>query len=268
MTRLAFSDYLDHLRRESVRFREVLTDTDPATPVPSCPEWTAEDLLWHLGRVQHWWTNVVVERPASPEDGYVEPERPPSHDRLLAFFDEWSEKLTHALVDAGPEERCWTWSEDPDDQTTGFVFRRQAHEALIHRLDAELAAGTVTALDPLLAADGVEECLDVMYGGLPPWGRFDPLEQHVEFRMTDVDQSVWVQLGTFSGTTPDGEERRDEPDFHVVPAPGVQPATVVSGTAADLDAWLWHRRDDAGIEVTGDQEMYAHVQVVLGQPIT
>lgn len=268
MTRLAFPEYLEHLRRESVRFREVLTDTDPATSVPSCPDWTAEDLLWHLGGVQHWWTHVVVHRPASPEDdGYVEPQRPQGHDRLLAFFDEWSQKLDRALVEAGPDQPCWTWSRRDLDQTTGFVFRRQAHEALIHRLDAELAAGTVTALDPLLAADGVEECLDVIYGGLPPWGRFDPLEQYVQFRLTDVEQSVWVQLGRFSGTRPDGQTHRDEPDLKVVADPGRAPDAVVSGAAAAMDAWLWDRGDDSGIAVEGDQGAWQHLAALLTQPI-
>ena len=42
-----------------------------------------------------------------------------------------------------------------DDKTVGYIRRRQAHEALIHRLDAELTAGAVTPLDPDLAADGV-----------------------------------------------------------------------------------------------------------------
>lgn len=45
MTRLAFPDYLDHLRTESARFRAVLTDCDPAARVPACPEWDAGDLL-------------------------------------------------------------------------------------------------------------------------------------------------------------------------------------------------------------------------------
>ncbi|WP_238993563.1 hypothetical protein [Nocardioides caldifontis] len=63
------------------------------------------------------------------------------------------------------------WAED---RTVGYIRRRQAHEALIHRLDAELTAGTVTALDPTLASDGVDEALDVMFGGCPPWGSFEP----------------------------------------------------------------------------------------------
>ena len=51
MTRLSFEDYLHHLRAESARFREVLTDCDPATQVPSCPAWDAADLLWHLSLI-------------------------------------------------------------------------------------------------------------------------------------------------------------------------------------------------------------------------
>jgi uncharacterized protein (TIGR03083 family) len=265
MTRLDCPTYLDHIRRESVRFREVLTDTEPATPVPSCPGWTAADLLFHLGEVQRWWTHVVTQRPVDPRENYAEPERPVAYDRLLAFFDEWSDRLVGALAAADPADECWSWSAD---HTVGFVLRRQAHEALIHRLDAELTAGTPTALDPALAADGVEECLDLMYGALPPWGAFAPLPHHVEFAMTDVGASVWIQLGIFSGTSPEGVERSGEPDLHVVPPPGSEADAVVSGTAADLDAWLWHRGDDSGIRVTGDRDVYARARVVLEQPIT
>lgn len=265
MTRLAYPSYLDHIRRESVRFREVLTDTEPAISVPSCPGWTAADLLFHLGRVQHWRTHVVTGRPADPTEGYVEPERPTAYDRLLAFFDEWSDRLAGALADADPADECWSWSAD---HTVGFVLRRQAHEALIHRLDAELTAGAPTALDPALAADGVHECLDLMYGAMPPWGSFTPLPHHVEFAINDRDTSVWVQLGVFSGTSPDGVERTGEPDLHVVPAPGIDADAVVSGTAADLDSWLWHRGDDSGIHVTGDKDVYARARLVLEQPIT
>lgn len=265
MTRLAYPAYLDHIRRESVRFREVLTDTDPATPVSTCPGWTAADLLFHLGRVQHFWAEVVARRPVDPSEDYVEPEQPAAYDRLLAFFDESSDRLASALATADPADECWSWAAE---HTVGFALRRQAHEALIHRLDAELVAGTPTALDPALAADGVDECLDVMYGAMPPWGSFAPLPHHVEFATTDTGTSVWVQLGAFSGTSPDGVERAGEPDLHVVPAPGTAADAVVSGTAADLDAWLWHRGDDSGIHVTGDKDVYARARLVLEQPIT
>jgi len=50
-----------------------------------------------------------------------------------------------------------------DTRNLGFVRRRQAHEVLIHRLDAELTAGVdASAMDPRLSADGVDELLRVM----------------------------------------------------------------------------------------------------------
>lgn len=268
MTQLSASDYLIAIRRESDRFRAVLADCDTDAPVPSCPEWSAGDLLGHLGNVQHWWCAMLTHRPQSPEEmGYVELPRPDGHEALLASFDEHHAAFLAALQAADPGEAAWTWSSDPADHTVAFIYRRQAHEALIHRVDAELAADALTPLDPALAADGVDETLDVMYGGLPPWGRFDALPHHAEFRLTDTACSVWTQLGTFSGTPPEGAEIAGEKDLHVVPDPGRAADVVVTGTAADVDAWLWHRRDDAGIAWEGDPAVQDHVRAVLAQPI-
>jgi hypothetical protein len=54
-------DYLDHLARESARFVAVLRDTAPGARVPSCPDWDADDLLWHLAEVQWNWGTIVRE---------------------------------------------------------------------------------------------------------------------------------------------------------------------------------------------------------------
>jgi uncharacterized protein (TIGR03083 family) len=211
---------------------------------------------------------MVANRPESPDEmGYQEPDRPEGHDALLAAYDEAHAAFVAALEAADPGEPAWTWSGDPADHTVGFTYRRQAHEALIHRVDAELAAGALTPLDPALATDGVDEVLDVMYGGLPPWGRFDPEPHFLEFRVADTGVSVWTQLGIFSGTTPDGEEISGEQDMHVVPDPGVEPDTVVTGDAGPMDAWLWRRRDDEGITVTGDLDVYDRARAVLKHPI-
>lgn len=267
MTRLEYPAYLTALRRESARFRDVLAACDPATTVPSCPEWTTADLLWHLTEVQHRWQAVVVNRPQSPDEmGYTRPERPEGRDALLAAYDEVHAAFTTAVEAADPADPAYSWAGDPAHHTVGFTGRRQAHEALIHRLDAELAAGDVTPLDPVLAADGVEEVLEVMYGYLPPWGSFDPLPHYLEFRLTDADTSVWTQIGTFSGTAPDGQEHAQEKDMHVVADPGMAADVVVTGEAAAVDAWLWQRRDDAGITVTGDAAVFDHARALLANP--
>ncbi|MFC6044883.1 maleylpyruvate isomerase N-terminal domain-containing protein [Nocardioides hankookensis] len=268
MTRLDFADYLRHLESDSARFREVLADCDPDARVPGCPDWTAADLLWHLARVQWFWGTTIRTRPAPPEgdddDEVAGPERPASYDGLLAAYDEYSALLVSELRAADPAEPAWSWS---TEQTVGFTYRRQAHEALIHRLDAEQTAGQVTALDPVLATDGVDECLDIMFGGAPPWGAFAPLPHFVRIDVTDQDESVWVQLGRFTGTDPDGEHH-DLDDIRVVPAPESEADAVVSGPAAALDAWLWRRGDDSDVRVTGARDVYDLFRLAVNQPIT
>ncbi|MDI6911964.1 maleylpyruvate isomerase family mycothiol-dependent enzyme [Nocardioides sp.] len=265
MTRLAFDDYLGHLREDSGRFRAVLTGCDPAARVPGCPEWTAADLLWHLTEVQQFWARIVRDRPTGPSRDWVEPQRPASYDALLAAFDEHSAALAAALEAADPAEPAWSWSEE---QTVGFTFRRQAHEALIHRLDAEQTAGDVSPLDPELAADGVDEALAVMFGGTPPWGTFTGLPQYVRVDLTDRDESVWVQVGHFTGTDPESGTHHDGiADVSVVPDPGGEPDVVVDGPAGAIDAWLWRRGDDREIRVAGDRAVYDHFRRAVDQPL-
>lgn len=265
-TRLSPDVYLDRLRAESRRFREVLAGCDAEARVPACPDWSAADLLWHLATVQRWWAEVLTARPARPEE--IDPPRPATYDGLLTAYDEWSAQLVDALDGANPADEAWTWS---DDHTVGFILRRQAHEALIHRVDAEQAAGVTSEVDPVLAADGVHECLDVMYGGCPPWGTWEPGEATVRVDVTDTGDSFWLRFGTFAGTDPDsGTTYADEEDFHVVAAPDdeeVEPDVVVDGTAQALDLWLWNRASDADLAVAGDPGVLDRFRAIVGSPI-
>jgi hypothetical protein len=52
-------DFLDHLELESARFAEAIGGARPEAPVPSCPGWNADDLLWHLAEVQWFWGTIV-----------------------------------------------------------------------------------------------------------------------------------------------------------------------------------------------------------------
>jgi uncharacterized protein (TIGR03083 family) len=263
MTRLDYPTYLQHIREESRKFRDTLAECDPAAPVPTCPEWRADDLLWHLAEVQHWWTWIVQHRPKGPDE-YPEPRRPGRHDALLSFYDEQYVALADALAGADPAEAAWTWH--PEQKDVAFIYRRQAHEALIHRRDAELAAHTISPFPPALAADGVDEVLDVMYGGCPPWGEFSGLPHYVRLDLTDTGDVVWVQLGRFHGTDPEGIEH-DEDDLHVVPDPGVEPDAVISGTAEALDARLWRRADGSETRLAGDLKIIDRFRAVVHQPI-
>ncbi len=234
-------DFLSHLRRESDRFLDVIAEADPSARVPSCPEWAVADLLWHLAEVQWFWATIVEERRTSPE-GLESPPRPTDHDALLTFAAQQSDRLVRVLGETAPETEVYMWAED---KTVGYIRRRQAHEALIHRLDAELATEQVTPLDADLAADGVVEALGVMYGGCPAWGTFTGDGRRVAFRLTDRPEGRAPSSSDFVGTDPDnGTTYADEATSASSGRRRGDEAAVVTGTADDVDAWLWHRRGD------------------------
>lgn len=262
MSRLQPADYVAHLRRESTRFRDVLATTPPGTRVPSCPEWDADDLLWHLGEVQWFWGEVVGSRPAGPPEEH--PARPADRDGLLAFYDEASARLAGLLGSLPADEPAWSWA---DEQSVGFTQRRQAHEAMVHRLDAELAAGTVTPLPADLAADGVAEVVDVMKGGEPPeWGAFTPDGHTTALELTDTGHRLVLRTGRFVGTDPGSGTAYDVP--HLVRAADDAPAdAVVRGTAADVDTWLWRRTDRGRLAVSGSEAAFAAFLEAVDQPI-
>jgi uncharacterized protein (TIGR03083 family) len=268
-TRLGPATYLDRIRLESARFLEVLSDCDPGARVPACPDWDAADLVWHLAGVQWFWTQAMRERPAGPPDEDRRPVRADTHAALLAQYADLSSGLVDALTGLDPDEPAWSWADHvTDGQTVGFTLRRQAHEALIHRLDAEQTAGAVTPLDPALAADGVAELLEVMYGGAAPaWGRIEPGAHVVRIDLTDVATSLWARPCTFLGTHPESGKTYDGPHVLVVDDPGTEPSAVVSATAGDLDAAWWKRRGTEGIEVTGDHAAYDELMAALDPPL-
>ena len=250
-------DYLAHLATESDRFAAALAAADPAARVPSCPDWAADDLLWHLGEVQWFWGTIVRDRlqdPSAAEEG--KPDRPATTEALTGWFAEVSRDLGLHLAATAPETQVWTWA---DDHTVGFIRRRQAHEALIHRVDAELTAGSRTPMDPALSSDGVDEVMRVMYGGAPAWGEFTPEEKStVRIVATDTGQTWVATLGWFVGTDPDGGQLVDDSDLRVAATDdGSAVAAEIRGTAADLDCWLWHRPPVGEIEQTGDPDVLA-----------
>ncbi len=259
-------DYIAYLARESARFAEAIREARPGAAVPSCPDWNVDDLLWHLGEVQWFWGTVVRENATREQAEPRKPPRPDDRSALEAFFDRVSRDLLEILAARAPESPAWTWS---DDQTVGFIRRRQAHEALIHRVDAELAAGRRTALDPRLGADGVDEALRVMYGALPAWGTFTPGgPEAVRLRATDTGDSWLVALGRFTGTDPDGTSY-DEPDIHAADTDsGAAAAAEVSGAAADLDCWLWHRPPITPVERSGDRQVLSQFEAAIAPGIS
>jgi uncharacterized protein (TIGR03083 family) len=241
-------DFLAHLRGDAARFRAVLRDADPAAGVPPCPDWDVDDLLWHLAEVFLFWGTIVRERLEDPdpaEDG--KPERPADHAGLLALYDRAASELIATLETTPDDVACWTWS---DDHTAGFVRRRMAHEALIHRLDAEVATGVTSEIDATLATDGVHEALQHFYGGYPEWSTHHADGPTGRVRTADTGAEWLIRLGGFSGLSPNsGKTYVNEPSLEIVD--DGTPTFTVSAAAADLDAWMWNRPARTDVTIDG-----------------
>jgi uncharacterized protein (TIGR03083 family) len=259
-------DYLAHLAEESSRFVQALDAATPDAPVPTCPDWDADDLLWHLGKVQAFWATVIRQGIVSDKQvGEIKPVRPESRDALFDYFDRVSSELQAVFADVPDDATpAWTWS---SDHTVGFIRRRQAHEALIHRIDAEETAGARTSMSSTLCADGVDEILRVMYAGAPPWGTFEPHpSQVVRLTATDTGDSWLVQLGRFTGHDPSEDADVDEADIRVLDD-DVGEGAQISATAADLDCWLWHRPTVGRVDRSGDSTTIGAFESVVAFPI-
>ena len=267
---LTSADYVRHLEEESARFAAVLEPLAGDEAVPTCPDWSADDLLWHLAEVQWFWSTIVRDGLTGPQAEAAKPPRPSGHAELAGFFRRSHAELVRVLAGHDPADPAWTWS---DDQTVGFVQRRQTLEALIHRVDAEIAAGDRTHLDPRLSTDGIDEALRIMYGSGPDWGAFtaDPIDEVglLRIRTTDTGSSWLVRTGIFTGTDPgSGVHYPHEPMINVAAVDRDEPAAAtISGRAEDLDCWLWNRPSVGPVDQAGDAASLERFQAVISAGI-
>src|SRR4051794_1535102 len=257
--------YADLIAQESGRAADALAATSGSARVPACPDWDAADLAFHLGEVQDFWSQIVAGAPAGPANA-SETERRPD-DQLVHFLRTRTDALLTALRSRHPEEPCWSWSSTGG--TVAWVYRRQAHEALVHRVDAEQVAGLpVTDPGADLAADGVEEMLAVMVSGLPEWAAFAPDGSRVRLRALDADREWVVAFGRFRGTSPTTGTIYDEDCAELVggaPWEGEDEdvSATVSGPAWDLDLWLWGRDAGDSLARAGDAGAIDRLRAVI-----
>ena len=248
---LSPADFDRHIRLESNRFLECVRSADPAAIVPACPDWHTIDLLWHLTQVQQFWIAIVADRLESPDSVFAERRSEPDPDEdVFQLFADTTDQLLEVLDGTGDDTAVWTWAED---QTVGFIRRRQAHEALIHRLDAESLTNEDMPIDPALATDGIDEVLSLFHGGADHTG-FTP--DGATCRITTIDTGSSWDLAF--GSKPDG-------DGFVVAGP-LEVSThdlVLMQDATHLDTWLWGRGNFQQLETVGDKALLARLNAII-----
>ncbi|MGH2442418.1 MAG: maleylpyruvate isomerase family mycothiol-dependent enzyme [Chloroflexota bacterium] len=227
---------------------------DPDAQVPACPAWDVEGLMGHMLLVYSNWESKVRKRQQEDSDlneedlamypGYVawvesdfSPKKRPAD--ALSWLIGRERELETALATADPEERVKTWF--PPDQTAGFVQRRMAQETAVHRWDAQSATGSAQPIDRELAADGIDEMLDVHLTVRREWE--EPRAsagERFHFHQTDGDGEWLIEFA------PEGPRVSREHGKGDV---------AVRGTASDLLLFLWGRVPAGSLEVHGDANL-------------
>ena len=245
MSQRSVSAYADAVHAEIARMADAARVVDPATPVPSCPDWTIAQLVRHTGTVHRWAARMVRDRAAERLDPTTIdlglPEDPAAYPEWLAAG---ADPLVAVFAEADPEATMWAWGAD---QHVRFWPRRMLHETTIHRVDADLAAGTQPVVDRATATDGIDELLE----NLPTAVYFRPRVAELRGEGESIGlrgpggNDRWMIM-----LQPEGWEwNRSEAEASVT----------VSGATDSLLLLLYGRRavGDARLAVTGDERVLA-----------
>lgn len=248
---LSFARQCALIVERSELVRDEIADADLSLPVPSCPGWTLNGLVRHLGGGQRWAEEMVRTRAGGPlpDDDFRDLSGYVGEDpaELGAWLVKGAGQLADALRAAGPDAPLWTpvaaGSPGPlAGGTVAFYARRFTHETLMHGADATLALGLAFVVDGEVAADGLDEWLQLaslpeMLDYHPGWRSLFGAGRTVRLHAADTGADWFVDLT--GEVIAWGRDR----------APA---AVTVTAPVADLLLTVYGRRGVRADEVTGD----------------
>jgi uncharacterized protein (TIGR03083 family) len=249
--------YLDEVVLHTTAFADAVRVAGQDTRVPTCPDWSVRDLAEHLGGV-HRWCAGTVSRPGEKlvRRGAADSPMPDAVDEVSAWLLEGAAIVTRTIREADDDALVGGFG---TMVPVAFWARRQCHETLVHRADAELAAGLPVLADvaPVIAADAVDEHLAMVVMGAKrrPDLRADGATLHLHATDAGRDDGTrspaepdhrlgeWVV--TLGGEGPQVEHAHRKSD------------TALRGPARSLLTVLTSREspEDAGVDVLGAADL-------------
>jgi uncharacterized protein (TIGR03083 family) len=195
---LDFERYCAEIVTQAGLLAAVLPGADLAAEVPTCPGWTVNQLVRHLGGGQRWAEEIVHTRAAQPPPDLdfrdLSPYVGEDPVMLADWLTEGAEQFAATLRKTGPDADVWT-PLPRGPRNPSFFARRMTHEAALHRADAALALKGAYTLAPEVAADGLDDCMEL--GSLPEMLDFHPRQRELlgpgrtlRFEATDVRDGV------------------------------------------------------------------------------
>ncbi|GAA4784307.1 maleylpyruvate isomerase family mycothiol-dependent enzyme [Actinomycetospora chlora] len=239
--------FLDEIVLHTTAFANAVHAAGQEARVPSCPEWSVRDLADHLGGV-HRWCASTVSRPGEKlvRRGPTEPPMPAGDDDMSTWLLEGAAAVTQAIR-----------AVDEDTLVGGFGrlvpvsfwARRQCHETLVHRADAEIAAGQdpLPDVDPVIAVDAIDEHLEMVVRGASrrPGLQGDGATLHLHATDEGLRDGAGEWVVTLGADGPVVEHAHRKSD------------TAVRGPARALLSVLTGREgpEDAGVDVLGAADL-------------
>ena len=231
---------------ETAAFGELIRTADPATPVPTCPEWTIKKLFRHVGRGNRWAAQIVADRRDEALDPREVPEgKPPDDpDAAIDWLNAGAQLLLDSVDGVGAHTAVWTFIGPGPAQ---WWIRRRVHETAVHRADAAIAVGADYQLAPEVAADGITEWLErVVIEGK---GESAPLDDGQTLHLHATDDGLgsageWSIVGRDGGIAFSHEHGKGD--------------AALRGSAKDLLLAIVRRQSaaDGGIEIFGDAAVW------------
>jgi uncharacterized protein (TIGR03083 family) len=246
MPQLNADRYVVEIEASTAGLADILAGYGEGLPIPTCPEWTLRQLATHVGRGHRWAAEITRTRSDAfiPFREVPDGKLPADRGEQPAWLRAGAARIVDAVREAG-SDLVWTFT---GPAPAGFWLRRMAHETLVHRADAQLAAGTEPepAIEADVAADAIDESLMLLARGFGGTGeRTEALPAGAGLHVHATDDGL--------GGRGEWTIRHDARGLIVEPGHGKGDAAI-SGPAASLLLVLLRRRpaSDPAVTVYGN----------------
>jgi uncharacterized protein (TIGR03083 family) len=244
MPQLSPERYDAQIEASTAQIAALVGAGDLTMRIPTCPAWNLRQLASHVGRAHRWVAETTATRSTEmiPLRSVADGALPDDPARQVPWLTDGAQHMIAAVREAG-DDRVWAFGTMAPASTWG---RRMCHETVVHRIDAQLAAGQQPDLDPDVAIDAIDEWLTVLSAPLP--GDPDP-------RSSALPEGRVLHIHTTDGASGTGEWliRHQSGGVTVEPGHGKGDAAM-TGPAALLLQVLLRRApaDDPALTVFGD----------------
>jgi uncharacterized protein (TIGR03083 family) len=242
-------DYAAIISEQSARIVTAY-ERDPRAAVPWSERWTVGTVARHVAGTHHVVSEVIRGRPVADFSLFGDLQTPAKDSpEFASWFRSGTAALLEQFSSAPGEDECWSWF--APGARVGWWARRMTFEAVVHRFDTDAAQQRVFSVGSDVAADGVDEYLDVFVAASRA-SHNAPSGPTVAFECTDCDGRWWLSLS--------------ETGHRSVSRDPCAVSVRIRATAQQLLLMLWGRvpmSESAEVEVSGDVEQLDRWSVLV-----